>query len=146
MAWGAYHALLFAPLLLAGKNRKFTDNIVAQSRPLPNFRETLQMGVTFGLVVIGWIIFRSDTITDAIHYISGIFDRSLFSMPDVEWRRYPVIAVTILLIVEWTGRRNQFALAVMPQRSFVRYSNYFVLIMLLLALAGKQATFIYFQF
>lgn len=29
IVWGAYHALLFFPLLLLGKNRKYTDNVAA---------------------------------------------------------------------------------------------------------------------
>ena len=32
IAWGIFHALLFLPLILMGKNRKFTDNIAEGSR------------------------------------------------------------------------------------------------------------------
>ena len=58
IAWGAYHAFLFLPLILTGKNRKYT-NQVAEGRVLPSLREVGQMLVTFFLAVFGWIIFRS---------------------------------------------------------------------------------------
>ena len=54
IAWGLYHALLFLPLILLGKNRKYTNQI-AENRLLPTFKECLQMLLTFGLVVFGWI-------------------------------------------------------------------------------------------
>ena len=72
VAWGAYHALLFIPLILLGKNKRFTDT-VATDRILPNIREYFQMLLTFLLVVIGWVFFRAETITDAFAYLGGIF-------------------------------------------------------------------------
>ena len=38
VAWGAYHALLFLPLILLGKNRRHTDTVAAE-RALPSLRE-----------------------------------------------------------------------------------------------------------
>lgn len=52
VCWGAFHALLFLPLLLLGKNRKYTG-MVAERKLLPNVKETCQMLLTFLLVVIG---------------------------------------------------------------------------------------------
>ena len=50
IAWGAYHALLFLPLILLGKNRKYT-NQVAEGRFLPTWKETLQILFTFSSLV-----------------------------------------------------------------------------------------------
>lgn len=71
IAWGAYHALLFLPLILLGKNRKYT-NQVAEGRLLPTWREAVQMLVTFGLVVFGWIIFRATGMPSLFHYLEGM--------------------------------------------------------------------------
>ena len=68
VAWGAYHALLFVPLIMLKKNRRFMD-VVAADSVLPSFRECLQVGLTFILAVIGWIIFRADNIAMAWDYI-----------------------------------------------------------------------------
>ena len=55
IAWGAYHAILFLPLILTGKNRKYT-NQVAEGRFLPTLKEAGQMLLTFFLAVFGWIM------------------------------------------------------------------------------------------
>ena len=64
VAWGAYHALLFLPLLLLGQNRRYRDS-VAENSFLPSVKELTQMGVTFLLVLLGWILFRSEDISQA---------------------------------------------------------------------------------
>ena len=80
VCWGAYHALLFAPLMFLGKNRNFRE-IVARDRKLPTVGETVQMLTTFLLVAFGWIIFRANTIGDAWGYIGRLFSKSLLSKP-----------------------------------------------------------------
>ncbi|MEG1608057.1 MAG: MBOAT family O-acyltransferase, partial [Mucinivorans sp.] len=107
IAWGAFHAVLFLPLLLLKKNRKFTDT-VAQSRWYPTVGELLNMGVTFFLVVIGWIIFRSDNITQAYDYLSHMFSASFFTMPVLMGKK-ALLFIVMLVVVEWVGRRNQHA-------------------------------------
>lgn len=64
IVWGAYHALLFLPLILLGKNRRYT-NTVAEGRLLPTLHEFLQMLLTFVLAIIGWIIFRAENLHQA---------------------------------------------------------------------------------
>ena len=46
IAWGVYHALLFLPLILLGKNRKYRD-VVAENRFFPTWKEASQMLLTF---------------------------------------------------------------------------------------------------
>ena len=67
MAWGAYNALLFLPLILSGSTRKFRDDIVP-GRLLPSWKDFLRMLLTFILVMLGWILFRSDSIAEAAGY------------------------------------------------------------------------------
>lgn len=71
IAWGAYHALLFLPLILLGKNRKYT-NQVAEGRILPTIKETGQMLLTFFLAVFGWIIFRAPGFLTLLNYLKGM--------------------------------------------------------------------------
>ena len=79
IAWGAYHAILFLPLILTGKNRKYT-NQVAEGRILPTLKEAGQMLLTFFLAVLGWIIFRAESIGMAWEYVCGMCDVSLFAV------------------------------------------------------------------
>ena len=150
IAWGAYHALLFLPLILMGKNRKNRD-IVAKDRSLPTLKELGQMLLTFFLVVIGWIIFRSESVGQSLDYMRRIFEVSLFSIPWLMTRDYyfPLfIAIIILVLVEWRGRHDEHALAIMnilPSR--VRPIVYYALLSFTYCFAPMGNTqFIYFQF
>ena len=80
ITWGAYHAILFLPLIMTGKNRKYTNQI-AEGRLLPTLKEVGQMLVTFALAMFGWIVFRSESIRQAWEYVCMIFNKSLFKIP-----------------------------------------------------------------
>lgn len=153
LAWGAYHALLFLPLILLGANRKYT-NQVAEGRLLPSWREALQMLLTFGLVVIGWIIFRAESITQAWEYICGMMQFGTvkaayrFFLPDSNWIWPTNLYIIIMLVVEWLQRSKQHGLEVLHPEKFkwLRWVFYYVLIVLIIQYAGAEKTFIYFQF
>lgn len=147
IVWGLYNALLFLPLMLTGNNRKYTDNIVAENRKLPTLGEIFKIAVTFTLVAIGLTIFRSESITDFWQYACGVFDKSLFSMPVSTWRKFPLIAIALLLITEWLGRRQKFPLEKIPVNNRVlRWSGYIAFLAILFYMYGGQEAFIYFQF
>ena len=147
IAWGAYHAILFLPLILLGKNRKNT-NIVAEGRLLPSFNELSRMLLTFALVVIGWIIFRSESIGQAWEYVCGIFDASIITIPiKKKLSLQCVIFIFSMLVVEWLQREKGHGLDLQRVKpSIVRYLIYYVIIFLVLYNSGSQQTFIYFQF
>ncbi len=150
LAWGLYHALLFIPLLLLGRNRRYTDAIAA-GRLLPSMGEFLRMGCTFLLVSIGWIIFRADNIHVAIDYLSALLDPSLFSIPTIETMSsfgYAIFAIVILLLLEWSHRHREFGLD-MSHSSLPRFLRRVIYMMLLLYtfyFGGAGDAFIYFQF
>ncbi len=147
VCWGAYHALLFFPLLLLGTNRKYT-NTVAQGRWLPSVKEAFQMISTFLLAVIGWIIFRAETIHQAWDYIVCMVTKFDFSMP--AHGKDPLIYIAILLVVEWLQREKQFGLQLEEKGifryRFVRWALYYIVFITTFLLAGEQEDFIYFQF
>lgn len=145
--WGLYHALLFFPLMLFGQNRKHT-NIVANRNLLPSIKEFIQMAITFFLVVIGWIIFRAENITQAWDYIFRMVTE--FHIASVPYGRKVLLYISVLLIVEWLQRDKQHGLQITERGIWkyrlVRFSLYYVLIFAILALKGESETFIYFQF
>ena len=154
-AWGMYHALLFLPLLLMGKNRKYTDQL-AEGRILPTLKETGRILLTFFLVMIGWIVFRAESIGDAWGYISRMFSASLFSVPLLIVREYYIplfISIIILIVVEWLQREQKdFDVAITfnkllnIQNEKVRAVVYALLLVLIILYGGQPASFIYFQF
>ena len=108
ICWGAFHALLFFPLMLLGKNRKHTDN-VAEGRLLPSLKEAGQMLLTFVLALIGWIIFRAENIGQAMDYIARMISPTLLNLSSLHGEKY-LIFVVILIISEWLQRDKQHAL------------------------------------
>ena len=60
IVWGLIHALLYVPLFLIGDNRRYMSNIVAANSFFPSFKEISQMAMTFMLVMITWVFFRSN--------------------------------------------------------------------------------------
>ncbi|MFR9566550.1 MAG: MBOAT family O-acyltransferase, partial [Rikenellaceae bacterium] len=147
LAWGAYHALLFLPSMLAGSNRR-NMNVIASGRWFPSIKESIQMILTFILVVIGWIIFRADSISDAVVYVSRMFSGSLFDVSFVYGNR--LMYIFILVLVEWLQRDKQHALQLPNKYIFkytiIRFAIYIGLMYLIIWFQGKQGDFIYFQF
>ena len=128
--WGAYHALLFVPLLLMGKNRRYRDDD-------QTWRDIPRMLLTFVLVVIGWILFRSPDMGSCVDYLAGIGHSSILSLPFVENALHLAvtsIALLVMLGMEW---RKQ-----LPNRWWM----YFALTLAIWWFAGQDMDFIYFQF
>lgn len=146
LVWGAYNAVLFLPLILFKKNRKH-PGVVAQDRCFPNIKELQQMLITFFLAVFGWIIFRSDSIRESVDYISSVFSRSLFSMPDASGITSTMVAILILIVIEWVQRNRRHGLDLSCVKSeWVRVPIYLGVLFLTFAFGGHSENFIYFQF
>ena len=142
IAWGAFHALLFLPLILLGKNRKYTANDVT-------WRDIPKILITFCLVVIGWIIFRAESITQAWDILCGICSSSILSLPWVESAKtilpIPFILAHVILF-EWFNREKQHGLAIESLKPLARWSLYIYICLLIVAFGAQPETFIYFQF
>ncbi|MBR4219298.1 MAG: MBOAT family protein [Bacteroidales bacterium] len=144
IAWGAFHALLFLPLILAGRNRKYTDT-VAVGRWLPSWKECLQMTLTFLLVVVGWIFFRADTISMAASYLCGLLGpwHNPFNMKMLPALLY----IAGMMTAEWFQRDKQHGLDLQHVTShFVKFTIYYILIFIIFIAQKGSETFIYFQF
>ena len=149
IAWGAYHALLFLPLIMMGKNRKYRDT-VAEGRLLPSVKEFCQMLLTFFLVTLGWIIFRAESIGQAFTIFSRICDSSLFSVPWLMTREFYVPVFTSLFVlsgVEWLQRKSAYPLDLSDLKpSWLRDVIYLFLSLIIFWFGGHAQSFIYFQF
>ena len=146
IVWGAYHALLFLPLILTGKNRKYT-NQVAEGHILPTIKELGQMLFTFFLAVFGWIIFRAESIGMAWEYVCGMFDVSLFMVfIKKKIALSNVIFITIMLVVEWLQREKEHGFDIANLKPLTRYALVVLLIEFVLFMATTPSQFIYFQF
>lgn len=150
VAWGAYHALLFLPLILTGKNRKYTD-CIASGKLFPSVREFSQMVITFFFVLVGWIIFRADTISDAYNYIINMFSFDNFLPMGGEvvgsQAYIALLFIFIMLLVEWLGRSKRYVFDMdCIKNKPVRIVFYYVVFIVVIMFCGKAQPFIYFQF
>ncbi|MDE7427285.1 MAG: MBOAT family protein [Muribaculaceae bacterium] len=145
IVWGAYHALLQLPHIFFRKQRA-GEGVKAKTVPL-YFRDTFLMGVTFLLVMTGWIIFRSDHLADAFHYI-----RLMFSAPvtEVVKAKTALSYCLIMLIAEWFSRNKEtpfdFSGTGLTRFKTVRWTIYIVTFMFILLISGTAEQFIYFLF
>ena len=152
--WGAYHALLFVPLLLLGKNRRYRDTVATFTLPdgtiktkwLPSLKEVGQMLLTFALAVLGWIIFRADSLVMIQEYVVGMFNSSIFSLPNTSGINALLLNIVVLIIVEWWVRTQQHGLDIKHLHPVFRYAIYAGLLFMLFAFSGQTVNFIYFQF
>jgi len=150
ITWGGIHACGFLPLLLLNRNRKHSTNVVAASSKLPNWKELVQMVVTFGFVTVAWIFFRIHSFKTGIDFIRTIVVNSIqhpaqfFKVPD----GFKIILyVVVLILIDWQLRRNERDLHFLGKKwilfaiialTFFYFAN---------AIIEKQnASFIYFQF
>lgn len=153
IVWGLYHGLLFLPLILMGKNRRYLA-VVAQDKRIPSLKEVCSVFTTFVLVMLGWIIFRSESIIDALRYISHCF---------TDWNTTPydnsvllgqntiilstVVMIILSMVLDWSQRTKSFGLQIVSGRSICfRWGIYLLLLFCIIIFSGQQEQFIYFQF
>lgn len=147
VCWGLYHATLLAIYNILGINTKY-KHVVAYGRFLPNIKEAIQIILTFFLAVVGWIIFRAESLTQALHYLYCMFIKHhLFgNIHGKQW----IISALLLMFVEWLQRDKEHALQI-PHRgvfkyAITRYGIYITILYLMFMYSGTVQTFIYFQF
>ena len=137
IVWGIYHALLFVPLLLMGKNRRYVHQKI-------NASEWPRMLLTLVLVMIGWVLFRAPSIADAWGYVCGICSGSLWSLSTLVtdymlW--VTVLMIVLMIVVEWRGREQDTA--PLPHNRWVYYA---IVLLIYWFATDKTTEFIYFQF
>ncbi|MFY8037045.1 MAG: MBOAT family O-acyltransferase [Cyclobacteriaceae bacterium] len=145
--WGLLNAIYFLPLQLKGTSRDHL-NTVAEHTFFPSGKEILQMITTFCLISFSWIFFRSNSINDAIGYITHLFNRSILEKPlNVDLGKMTVL-ISFFVIVEWIQRKKLHGLEFINQSPalVVRWSIYTALISLIFWFGRPATQFIYFQF
>ncbi|MBR1784211.1 MAG: MBOAT family protein [Bacteroidales bacterium] len=152
IAWGFYHACLFLPLILLGRNRRHTGT-VAEGRLLPSWRELGQMTLTFALVTAGWVIFRATGLPSCkAFFVSMLHPDALagllriFTNSDI---RQASVAVLVMLVVEWLQRTREHGLHGLDsliKPLWARLLLYAVALHAVVFFSGLNKAFIYFQF
>jgi len=148
IVWGLLNAIYILPSIIFNTNRTNLD-IVAQSKNLPTFKEGIQIITTFSLTVFAWIFFRAENLEHALHYVSQIFSMSLLEVPTILPKNKDLLFIFIFLLLEWIGREQQYAIAVLGAKwsKIIRWGFYYAIIVSIFYFAGgSEQKFIYFQF
>ena len=152
VCWGLYHGTLIVLYKLLHVNTKDKD-ILAAGRRLPSLKELSRVVVTFGLAVVGWVIFRAENISQAWDFVSRMF---LTAFDDFHPRLGSIstfIAILLLMIVEYLQRDKVHVLQFSSGNRLFRYAvaRWTVYLAMLVAIFyfyfnTVSQEFIYFQF
>ena len=135
LVWGLYNVLLFLPLILLGKSKRYKD------APLV-WKQFPQMLIAFVLVTIGWIIFRAPSLPDAWGYVCSTTNMTGGSptLPITQWIGI-IFGLLTMIAFEWSFRNSDQP--PVPHRWWI----YYLLIAAIWWYAPSFSTdFIYFQF
>ena len=148
VCWGLYHATLLAIYNILGINTKHQHG-AAYGKWLPSIKEAFQILLTFFLAVIGWIIFRAESMQQAIDYLCCMMTNRFFDLGNMPGKTY-IVYCLLFIMIEWVQREKLHAFQfpdISPFKShMVRWGIYYATIILMIILTGKSQTFIYFQF
>lgn len=152
VVWGLYHGTLIVLYKLLHVNTKDKD-ILAAGRRLPSLKELSRVLVTFGLAVVGWVIFRAENISQAWDFVSRMF---LTAFDDFHPRLGSIstfMAILLLMIVEYLQRDKVHVLQFSSGNRLFRYAvaRWTVYLAMLVAIFyfyfnTVSQEFIYFQF
>ena len=144
VAWGFIHGAFYVFLMLIGRHKDNTG-VVAGNRLLPAPRVLLNMLVTFSLITMAWVFFRAESLSRAVEYLSCIISLSTFSLPPARFA-LPLLLVMCLIVAEWLQRNRPHPLQLIGWPRLARWSVYYLVLLVTLALHGENQPFIYFQF
>jgi len=144
IVWGGLNAIYFLPLQLLKKNRK-NLTIIGKENNHISFNDVLNICITFILVCIGWIFFRSQSVTDALHYIEDI---AAINLNFVNYTYLAFIPYIILMLVfEWINREKECPIDLKFRNNIYKYAFYTSFIVLIVFFSAEaKNSFIYFQF
>ncbi|WP_461150965.1 MBOAT family O-acyltransferase [Spirosoma pulveris] len=156
--WGALHGVYLFVELVARRGRK-------RSNANPVFiKKVLHVGLTFSFVSFAWIFFRASSVQDAFYIISHLavgwqytwnhlsnpeFVRTHILLKESEQLfTFSLLAIVLMELVHYLQRNPSWQTRFRMQPIWVRWSVYYVgiLLILLFGAFNKPAQFIYFQF
>ncbi len=150
IVWGLFHGAMLIIYHALRKPKKKVRKLLKNKYRLITITERI---LTVAAIIVSWIIFRAESLSQASGYISGMFSVSLFSKPEFSGIRRInplLISIAVLFIVEWTARKEDFALKkLFMKRPRVLRWIFYLLTVLSMYFFGNFSSgieFIYFRF
>ena len=140
--WGLLHGAYFIPYAI------FKNRFKKTPETGPSLRDLHQIILTFFLVFISWILFRSESVAQAFFIFKKIF-LDLPNLPALG-ELYPkrLLLIGVFILVEWIQRNKEHPLqlpASVP--GWLKWLVYYAILVLILLFGNfDYIPFIYFQF
>ncbi len=150
ICWGLYHGTLLAIYNILGINTKPNEQVRPNEKIVTHkLKLVIQWFITFFLVVVGWILFRAETISQAYKYIVRMLTH-MFDDYHIQHGESMLYCCFAFLFVEWLQKKRQHVLQFPNYKpfkwKFVRWIIYYTIIFVIAFHFGKEQSFIYFQF
>ena len=142
IVWGLFHSILFIPSFVFKNNRKYVSSVIAENSFMPSLKELFQVLITFLLVTIGWVFFRSETIGDSFNYLNFMFTSFNINSIPVKGLFYIIILLFFDFVFK-NDSRNIFENLSTRQKHL---TTMLFFIMICVHLSNNKPDFIYFQF
>lgn len=137
ICWGVFHGLMFIPYNMRWFSRSSEAVPLSVADWLASVRWFLKVCLTFSLVSVGWVFFRSSDVTMAFDYLCRMFSVLDFSLP-----AYSKSVFIYIFFMLWAEYRNLY----LPSSRVVRWGIYYALIAVIFYKVSAAVPFIYFQF
>jgi alginate O-acetyltransferase complex protein AlgI len=140
--WGAYHGLLLVVERLIGEER-------LQCIPI-----RVRQALTFLLVIVGWVFFRSESFVQAGKVLGGMMGLNGLATqinPALAQKHFPSVLLVLAAFYFWV-RIEPRVVGNMPMSSriFSQRNQWILfagfLVALLFSMSGREIPFLYFQF
>lgn len=147
VVWGLLYAVMYIPSIFFPDKEKLTPYI-GYGEKGPSLKELFQLVVTFVLVCVAWVFFRSTSLTEALHYFEAIATHSFKPQNYYYFSPYHIMpSILFFFFIEWINRDKDCQLD-LSYGTIVRWAIYLVLVYLIFFNINfhKATEFIYFQF
>jgi D-alanyl-lipoteichoic acid acyltransferase DltB (MBOAT superfamily) len=146
--WGGLNGLfqIFEKMIDRPKERVLS---LLKLKPHPRLVTVINILITFALIVMTWIFFRSNTISDAFLIVKKIFcDRGTLFTNNIDSIIYGVFFIGVLIFSDILQERNKGKHILLENNCpTIRYISYLGVIMVILMFGVFDSSqFIYFQF
>ena len=137
VCWGTLHGVLLCIEKAAGIGRQNYSGL----------RKLCHWAVTFLLVSLAWVLFRADTLYDAVTVIAGIFTHP--GMPHADLKTFLALALVFpILFIKETAEEQKWNVHFSDSRHWILRHAYIAVMIALIIFFGILGSdqFIYFQF
>jgi D-alanyl-lipoteichoic acid acyltransferase DltB (MBOAT superfamily) len=139
--WGFLNGCYFIPLILTGNMNKKKKEL--QNWSLPTFRQFISIAGTFTLVTLTLVVFKSNTIGDAIGYFKGIFKFDISRPGEILFHRKLFILLILFFLTDyWISLKiKPFTISQPIKMAFFIFMGFLIIVSF-----GQKVSFIYFKF